>query len=293
MATVTEILRRLYHDLVRRRARVRVVVAEEAELAEDPIFVLGVYGSGTTLLRYLLDSHSRICCPPETDFLGALAELHENPDYRQGLDALGFDEEAVLSRSRSFAAGFYENYARSWSKPRWADKSPSYVDRAEFLARLFPTARFVLLFRHGLDQAHSYTRGGSFPRPTLSAYEREGEDLRLACVRYWVDRCNSLLDFENRHPERCHRLRYEDLCSDPEGLLPGLFSFLGEDWEPGVLDFAERDHDQGNEHGRVIATRRLEARSGHYEKWDTGLRERCLEVAGDVLRRLGYAVDEV
>ena len=44
-------------------------------LTERPIFLVGIYRSGTTLARYVLDSHSRITCPPETAFMAGLADL--------------------------------------------------------------------------------------------------------------------------------------------------------------------------------------------------------------------------
>ena len=76
MASLKEALRRMYHELVHRRSRVRISTpADTSGQGPPPIFVLGVYGSGTTLLRYVLDSHSRICCPPESDFLSPLARL--------------------------------------------------------------------------------------------------------------------------------------------------------------------------------------------------------------------------
>lgn len=56
--------------------RERVVVreinaAERRRLA--PGFIIGVYRSGTTLLRFVLDSHPNIAVPPESNFLNGLA----------------------------------------------------------------------------------------------------------------------------------------------------------------------------------------------------------------------------
>lgn len=291
MATLKEALRRVYHELVHRRARVRISAPALATSAgPPPIFVLGVYGSGTTLLRYVLDSHSRICCPPESDFLSPLAHLAADARSLQGLDAMGFDEEHLLLKLRELALYFYSGYAASWDKPRWADKTPVYVDHADFLLRLFPDAQFIHIHRHGLDQAHSFTRGGTHSRRVLTGYERPGEDPRLGCLRYWSEKIERLLAFQEEHPERCFRLGYEALCKDPEGQLRPLFEFLGEDWEPEVLEFHTRPHDKGNEHGRVLATRGFEASRDHFHDWPPELLAAAAPIAEPMLERLGYPV---
>lgn len=291
MASLKETLRRIYHEMVVGRSRVRVTDAAPVELDEPPIFLLGPYGSGTTLLRYVIDSHSRLCCPPESDFIEALAALIETERYRQGLEALGFDDAHVVQQLRQLCIHLFGNYARSWGKARWADKTPAYIDIVDTLRRLFPEARFVHIHRHGLDQAHSFTRGGTFERPPLEPFRRPGEDLRLACCRYWLDKTRRLLDFESRHGECCFRLRYEDLCRQPEATLRPLFEFLDEAWEPAVLRFYEHAHDKGHEHGRVLATRGFELSARHYRGWSAELRQACLEIAAPGLDALGYSVE--
>jgi protein-tyrosine sulfotransferase len=288
MASLREALRRAYHELVHRRSRVRVVAARPVDLDEPPIFLVGTYGSGTTLLRYVVDSHPRLCCPPESGFLVQLAALAADERARAGLAGMGFDDDHVVAKLRELAVYFFGNYAASVDKPRWADKTPAYVDHLDFLLRLFPEALFVLVVRHGLDQAHSFTRGGTFSRPELAADCSAGEDPRLASVRYWRRQVEKMLDFESRRPDRCFRLRYEDLCADPEATLRPLFELLGEDWDPRVLEFHRQPHDRGFEHGRVIATRGFSASSGHFHDWGGDLAERCLDVARPLLDRLGY-----
>lgn len=288
MASLKEALRRIYHELVIGRSKVRITTAQAVQLDEPPIFILGPYGSGTTLLRYVIDSHSRICCPPESDFIEALAALHGESRYRQGLQALGFDEDGILLHVRQLCIQFFGNYARSWNKPRWADKTPAYVDQADFLARLFPEAQFLLIHRHGLDQAHSFTRGGTLERPQLEPYRRPEEDLRLSCCRYWQDKTQHLLAFEERHADRCFRLRYEDLCRRPEPSLQPLFEFLGEAWESDVLRFYAARHDKGHEHGRVVATRGFTLSAENYRQWPEEIRDRGFEIAEAGLRALSY-----
>lgn len=293
MANLAALSRRIYTDLVRRRSRVRIVPAGEPSLATRPIFVIGQFRSGTTLVRYLLDSHSRIACPPESDFLAELQSVVEEPRSLVGLESLGFDKEHVRLRLRAFSSYFFESYAQSRGKARWADKSPLYVDHVDFLHWLYPEAQFVLLHRFPLDQIHSHSRGGTFAHEPLQPYVRPDEDLRIAGARYWSEKANQLLEFEAKHPAETIRIRYEDLCERPEEVLQSLFRFLDEPWEPGVLKLDEFDHDHGREAGTVAASKSIAWSGGHYAEWPAGVVEAASALTKDVAAQLGYVVPPI
>jgi protein-tyrosine sulfotransferase len=291
MATLKEALRRIYHEMVIRRSTVRVIPAQaKTDLDCSPIFLMGIYRSGTTLLRYIVDSHSHICCPPESDFIAYLIPLINDRKCQIGLKRMGFEEDHVVQKLREFCLYFFENYAAACGKARWADKTPAYVDHLDFLLRLFPESQFVMIHRHGLDQAHSYTRGGTFMRETLRGYCRDGEDLRIGAVRYWHEKTQRVLDFEERRSEKCIHVLYERLCESSEEQLRLVFDFLGESWEPEVLEFYKFSHDKGAEDGRVMATSGISASRGHYHRWPPELVERCARIAESTLSRLGYKV---
>src|SRR6185503_12754852 len=204
MLTLREKLRRIYHELVRRRTSVRVVTATEASgPRRPPIFLTGAYRSGTTLVRYVLDSHSQICSPPESFFLHHLEPLLHQEDAVQGLASMGFDRAHVLARTRGFLSYFFENYAASKNKPRWADKTPHFVDYLDFIKEIFPEAQFVMIYRNGLDQAHSFSQNGTYLRPEFREYCRPDEDVRVGAVRYWTEKTQKVMRFEKENPDRC------------------------------------------------------------------------------------------
>ncbi|HDH26695.1 MAG TPA: sulfotransferase [Actinobacteria bacterium] len=280
--------RRVYADLVRRRSRVRVVIASEPTLASIPIFIVGLFRSGTTLVRYILGSHSNIACPGETTFLADMDRMLNDERSLAGFDAMGFDRSDVLSRARQFVAYFYENYARSRDKARWADKSPTYVDHLDFLAELFPDARFVLVVRNPLDQIHSHTQGGRLRPERLDRYGTTAEDPRILGARYWNEKTLLLLDFANRNPSRCQMIGYEELCEEPEAVSRRLFDFLGEPWQPQVLRFWEFDHDQGLEDSRIRTTRSISVSTGGYLEWPRGMIRACRDIVRDTATSVGY-----
>lgn len=281
-------LRLVYTDLVRRRSRVRVLPADAVIDRVRPIFLVGVYRSGTTLLRYVVDSHSEVACPPESNFLVHLRPLLEERRALEGLDAMGFDREHVQQRVRAFADYFFANYARSQGKPRWADKCPAYVDHLDLIESVFPDACHVVIHRHPLDQVESFTKGGTHVRPPVEPYVRAGEDPRVAGARYWTACTEHVEQFTARTAAATTTIRYEDLCRDPERVLRGVLSHLDIAWEPAVLEHHRHRHDLGMEAARARASRGFVPSINTWRHWPPDIVERCWEVVAGPASRLGY-----
>ncbi|MBZ4660583.1 MAG: sulfotransferase [Desulfacinum sp.] len=288
-----KVLRILEGPPVRRETVVKVV-DPSARKRCPPCFLVGVYRSGTTLLRYVLDSHSRIAVPPETNFLTSLAEMWASDWMRKGLRGVGVDEEGLLERLRDFAWTIYDDYALAKGKARWVDKTPSYVDILDFIDRLFgPECRFIMLYRHGLDVAQSmaaaYTSDG-LAGPAKHYADLFARSPRIAFARYWVDRCLMMIDFERKNPDRCHRILYEHYAEAPHHHLPQVFSFLGEEWEPDVLDYHLKPHDFGLQDYKIENARGFKPRTSTYRHWDRDEIAEAARMAAPVLEQLGYPV---
>ncbi|HEY4706120.1 MAG TPA: sulfotransferase [Thermodesulfobacteriota bacterium] len=270
------------------------VVDSSARRPMKPGFLIGVYRSGTTLMRYVLDSHSRIAVPPETNFLYPAAELWRSEWSRKGLKGAGIDDEGLSSRLRDFAGGVLSDYAVAKGKSRWMDKTPAYIDVLDFLDFVFGgECRYLMLYRHGLDVAHSlattYERGmlGGPPRDFAMA---SGEPPRIAFARYWAEQCEKMIAFEAMRPAQCLRVRYEDYSTEPEKNLRPVFSFLGEEWEPGVLDFNARPHDFGLQDSKIADTRTFDARIGTYSCWTDDEKRAAGAIIRPTMAKLGYEV---
>jgi protein-tyrosine sulfotransferase len=252
-----------------------------------------VHRSGTTLLRLIVDSHSRVACPPESFFLLPLSHILEDAKALEGLKAMGFDEEHVVDRLREHASYFFEVYAGIHGKVRWADKTPSYVDCLDFIERLYgPDCRYVMIYRHGLDAACSIARVG--PRELLPHTEACGGDRFAGAARYWATQCAKMMDFARRHRDRCLEIRYEDLARDPEPVLRSVFAFVGEAWEPQVLRFHEKPHDRwiGLEDRKASEARGFAPNIGRYREEPAEVVQSMRKEAGPVLEALGYTVED-
>jgi len=279
------------------QVRERVVVKTVERAGREPLkpgFVIGVYRSGTTLLRYVLDSHPNIAVPPESNFLNGLAELWGNEWYKKGLQGVGVDGEGFRQRLRAFAGDVFDDYTLAKDKQRWFDKTPSYVAILDFLDEIFgDECRYIMLYRHGLDVANSMANmhGNDVKRgPGQRFADRYPDSAHLTNACYWAEQCEKMQAFEAAHPGQCFRIHYEQYSAEPESYLPPLFEFLGEEWDPEVLNFAEKQHDFGLQDSKVLETKGFKPNVGVYRNWAEAEIRRAEEAVGATLRKLGYSV---
>lgn len=161
-----------------------------------PIFIVGCGHSGTTLLLAILSAHQDIYGVPY--------------------------ESALASRSPAMVNWFVRRFNRDAAaagKRRWVEKTPSHVRSIDFLLHRFPTARVVVMVRDGRDVA-------------CSLRSRTG-DLETGVQRWVAD--NRAADAFIAD-DRVHRLRYEDLVTEPEDTLRTVAEFLEVPFDAALLE---------------------------------------------------------
>lgn len=212
--------------------------------AASPVFVLCAGRTGSTLLRFLLDAHPDLACPPETELPALCAQLAKTWALLAGMPLQrrrDGDLEALpapLAASIGAAAGelISQHLARR-GKKLLCDKSLFTARHASLLSQVFPGAKFICLYRHPMDMIASGIeacpwglKGYGFDAYAAGA---PGKDV-LALARYWADHAQEIRAVEKRCPQECHRVRYEDLVDDPEAVADGIFRFLGVPPSPGI-----------------------------------------------------------
>jgi hypothetical protein len=284
-------------------------VAAAANRRNAPVFIVGAPRSGTTMLRLMLNAHSHIAIPFESDFipkfhdrLAEYGDLQIPANLARLLDdicAQAFvmrgglirDRQAILARGpRDYAglvASIYEVYAASEGKGRWGDKDPDNTVKMDVLWELFPGCRFVHIMRDGRAVATS-----------LRKLEWGSKNL-LALARDWSWRV-MLAHKMGRMlgPGYYTEVRYEDLVRAPEQVLRKICAFLEEPFEAGMLQYHENagaamPQDSLKYHqSSVHAPDPSKADSWRHEMVAA---DRALfdEVAGDTLRVFGYPRDDV
>ncbi len=209
---------------------------------DAPVFVVGCQRSGTTVVRLLLDSHSRISCGPETRYLEDLERV-VGRDWPR-LERFGLTQDEWLTRIATLFGGVHADYAARRGKARWADKSPRYALVLPFVLRVFPDAQVVHVLRDGRDVAVSHRK-------------RFGYWSALKSTVKWPRYVRAVrATGRTLPPERYHELRYEDLVGDQEATVRALTDFLGEEFEPGMLDLDAHQHDVPDRYHQQARDRR-------------------------------------
>jgi Sulfotransferase family len=275
----------------------------DGEGMRNPVFIVGCGRSGTTMLMLMLDRHPDLAIPSESHFIRHLWRQRESFNVDGSFDSDGLtrrilqsehfrrwevSDEAVWRRVEAmnepgFAdviRGVFSAYADSRGKPRWGDKTPIYVRELDWLARLFPDARFLHIIRDGRDVALSYISLPWGPKNAWQAGLKWRRDVEAGC------RSGATLG-EPHYME----IRYESLVDDANDQLKRVCRFLDLSYEPSMLtpdDKALRKL----RHNKEAHTRSVMAPMKGLRDWRRQMHDsdvRAFEaVAGDVLTALAY-----
>ena len=244
-----------------------MVFESSGPLRAPPSFILCAARTGSTLLRYVLDTHPELCAPPELQ-IGALCEqliwLHTyTVDEEQELEP-EWAAASARRRTRRVVDEIMHDHCRRQGKRLWCEKSIGNVQRLHVLDGVYPDARLIFLYRHCLDVVAS---GLEVERstPGRSGFERYLAPPRKpfdGLVEYWCDTTQRLLAHEKAHARCSVRLRYENLVTQPRRVLPRVFKLLDLDWDPRMLDRVfVTHHARGPGDTKILTTSRIEADS--------------------------------
>jgi hypothetical protein len=270
-----------------------------------PFFIVGSGRSGSTLLRMILSSHSRLAIPAETWFL--LPLVKQLPFHRPlGPEELAEAMRVITSHYRwpdmhidigefrgaasaldrpylsQVVEVIYRHHMAGEGKQRWGDKTPGYFRIIPQLLQMFPGARFIHLLRDGRDVAKSFQATGWYG-PWLHDNTAEWTDA-LDYDEQWG--CSHLA-------AEILQVRYEELVRQPEETVRRICAFLDEAFEVQMLSW--QDHVVRLVPEREIPThnkltRRIDA--ADVERWRRGMSTRevfvCEAFMGRHLGRCGY-----
>ncbi|HTC44645.1 MAG TPA: sulfotransferase [Steroidobacteraceae bacterium] len=200
-------------------------------MAKDPIFILGLPRSGSTLIEQILAHHSQVEGTLELPDIPAIArDLSGRPGQACG----GLYPEVLTQFAPVMLRRLGERFLssaraqRRTSAPIFIDRMPNNWLHLGLIHLILPNARIIDARRHPMaccfaNFKHLFARGQgfSYSLTDLGAYYRDYVDL--------------MTHFDQVLPGRVHRVIYERLVDDTEAEVRRLLDHCGLEFEPACL----------------------------------------------------------
>ena len=201
--------------------------------AEDPIFIVGLPRSGSTLLEQILASHSCVEGTRELAYIPTMArELAGAPQsaatYPENLASLGKSDVETLAARYLASAQRH----RRLGKPRFVDKMHGNFVSIGLLHLMFPRAAIIDARRHPM--ASGFACYKQLFNPGMNFAYDLGE-LGL----YYRDYVDLMEHVDDALPGRVYRVNYERLVTDTENEVRRILAYCQMPFEPECLRFYE------------------------------------------------------
>lgn len=261
----------------------------------DQVFIVGMNGSGTTMLLDHLSNHSLLfgypgetkCLPYFITHQSKYGDLADDQNFLQlwhdltwsisGRTAPGPDRIPVPDNWRELqrtAASIFNHvmflFAKAKGKQIWCEKTPMHVHHLSLLAEAFPNAKFIHVIRDGRDCAASFHRRWKF-NPLRTIYRWK---IAVRAGRAQGQVLGS----------RYHEVHYEDVTKEPEKSLRSICNFLGIPFEESMLTAARSRPEVTGSTAKLIAPNERRAtsyfRSAQLQRIDL--------ISGKCLAEFGY-----
>lgn len=237
----------------------------------DPIFIVGLPRSGSTLLEQVLASHPQV---EGTHELQEIPEIAATLVFQQDGDGATVSNP-LAALTRADIGTFADRYLRSCQRyrksesPRFTDKQLGNFRNVALIHLMFPRAAIIDIRRHPMASG-------------FACYKQHFSHLVPFCydlgeiARYYRDYVRLMDHMDAVLPGRVHHVLYERLVADPEAEVRRLLDYCALPFEPACLEFhANRRAVRtiSSEQVRRPIFRDSIEQWRHYEPWLGPLRE--------------------
>ncbi len=235
-------------------------------VAADPIFIVGLPRSGSTLIEQILASHSAVEGTMELpEIISMTRELRQQSAKTDSISYHEVLAKLEATELRALGERYIERTRvhRKTGAPYFIDKMPNNFAHLALIHLSMPNARIIDARRHPLACCFSGFKQ-NFARGQNFSYGLE--DLG----RYYSDYVELMAHYDAALPGRVHRVIYEDLVEDTEAQVRQLLDYCGLEFEPQCLRFFENERPVRTASSEQV--RQPIYKSGvdhwkHYEQW--------------------------
>jgi tetratricopeptide (TPR) repeat protein len=193
-----------------------------SEGAEAPIFICGMFRSGSTLAEQILACHPRVTSGGELDLLPAMVRRDLSPFPAAAAD---LDDQRAARLTKDYRARLAAIFPHA---DRLTDKRPDNFLYVGLIKRLFSAARIVHTRRAALDNCLSVF---FLHLDHAMSYAFELADI----AHYLLQQERLMAHWKSLYPGDIHELDYDGLVQDPRPAIEDLLQFCGLDWNDACL----------------------------------------------------------
>jgi tetratricopeptide (TPR) repeat protein len=203
--------------------------------SKEPIFVVGLPRSGSTMIEQILASHSKVEGTSELPYAGMVAtSLNRNRadgvNYPDAVAELGEEHFKRLGQDYLDFAQIH----RTEGKPVFIDKMPNNFPTVGLLHLILPNAKIIDARRYPLDSCLSCYRQ-LFARGQNFTYDLTDIGEYFLQYQRMMDHWHDVL------PGRCLTVQYEEVVTDFENQVRRLLDYCELPFEESCINFHETE----------------------------------------------------
>lgn len=274
--------------------------------SHNPIFITGVYRSGTTLLAQILNNHPSLRIiydtlhffrfylgkynPVHQHYKNILKDTNDRLFKRYGIEVpldniiYNLEQYPDISFRDIYNEIMTQTFCGGNKALRWGEKSLVQWSNIPMFLQMFPNGQVIHMIRDPRDVLASY-------RQMTNELPHKYLDAIFACLHSmnWCSEIGSAI-----HPDKYYVLKHEDLVARPTETIDNICKFLNIEYNKTMIDFSLYKDQVGNEWDSNTAFNDIPNRitSASTERWKQQLRPFEIglteSVIGDLLEIFGY-----
>ncbi len=211
----------------------------EGNSTSEPIFIVGMPRSGSTLIEQMLDMHSQICGVGEGAYLSNCIQtklyLPENPEGQMSPvnRTMSSDEQYGYAELAEDYLSFLR--AHNTQAKYYIDKQLAHFVWIGIIKETFPNAKIINAMRHPLDCALSCYQQLFQNTAQEFTYDLTDISLYYRCYRELMEHWHNIL------PGFILDVHYEDVIDNPKTQIKRVLDFIGAPFEDQCLEFHKNE----------------------------------------------------